>query len=335
LKLSLNYKIIDLSERQEIVKEICEKYADKLTEANLESLSDYILNALEKKERKEKKILTDNRMTTINKRETSFEGLANKFETGEDGVYQIMHEDKNVILSPAISITKQDIEELPFLKQLRSAIAVLRNIEIKNYIVQAAIIDLSQTQYLIKNCYRKPIKFASFGMSAAVPKDWGDWIDFTNPEHVFQLLKYYPKLKGELFESIENDLKWVLLDLEYLIEKYIRYQYPMHYQLIILRLDGLGNAQIQNELMIEFNETYSTEYISSLFHKKIPKTISEGAKIEELDWQFTYNIRGKYKRCNRCGQIKLQDNTYFSFNKSSKDNFYSICKECRNKKKGS
>jgi hypothetical protein len=30
---------------------------------------------MEKEEKKEKKILTDNRMTTVNKRETSFEGL--------------------------------------------------------------------------------------------------------------------------------------------------------------------------------------------------------------------------------------------------------------------
>jgi hypothetical protein len=36
-------------------------------------------------------------MTTINKRETSFEGLVSQFENGEDGVYNLMTENKNMI----------------------------------------------------------------------------------------------------------------------------------------------------------------------------------------------------------------------------------------------
>jgi len=50
---------------------------------------------MEKQEKKERKILTDNRLVTINKRETSFEGLVSQFENGEDGIYGIMTEDKN------------------------------------------------------------------------------------------------------------------------------------------------------------------------------------------------------------------------------------------------
>jgi hypothetical protein len=50
---------------------------------------------MEKQERRERNILTDNRMTTVNKRETSFEGLVSQFENGEDGIYNLMTEDKN------------------------------------------------------------------------------------------------------------------------------------------------------------------------------------------------------------------------------------------------
>jgi hypothetical protein len=45
--------------------------------------------------KKEKKILTDNRMTTVNKRETSFEGLVSQLENGEDGIYNLLSENKN------------------------------------------------------------------------------------------------------------------------------------------------------------------------------------------------------------------------------------------------
>jgi hypothetical protein len=67
---------------------------------------------MEKQERKERNILTDNRMTTVNKRETSYEGLVSQFENGEDGIYGIMTEDKNQIFQPKVSITKEDLEEI-------------------------------------------------------------------------------------------------------------------------------------------------------------------------------------------------------------------------------
>lgn len=43
-----------------------------------------------KEEKRSKQINTDNRMITINKRETSFEGLVSKFESGEDGIYNLI-----------------------------------------------------------------------------------------------------------------------------------------------------------------------------------------------------------------------------------------------------
>lgn len=333
MKISLNYKITDLTERQKIVEEICEKYSDRLTEANLEVLSNYILNALEKKERKERNILTDNRMATVNKRETSFEGIVSKLENGEDGIYSLVREDKNMILSPAISITKQDLQNLPFLHQIKEAIAFFKGFTEKNYIIQSAIIDLSQTQYLVKSAYLKPLKFNIFSLSTPPEKDWSEWVNLGDEKHVAALLKYYPKLKTDMWDRLDNDLRWILIDLENMIEAHIRDQYPDLYNLLIYRLDGLENKEVQEKLYDDFGKTYSTEYISTLFNKRIPKYIAEAAQKEELELHYIFQEKGIYKKCNRCGQIKLKHNAFFSINKSSKDNFYSICKECRNKKK--
>jgi hypothetical protein len=72
---------------------------------------------MEKQEKKEKKLLTENRMTTVNKRETSYEGLVSQLENGEDGIYNLLGDNnKNVIFQPKITITKEDIETIPFLK---------------------------------------------------------------------------------------------------------------------------------------------------------------------------------------------------------------------------
>lgn len=61
--------------------------------------------------------------------------------------------------------------------------------------------------------------------------------------------------------------------------------------------------------------------------------IAETATKNFLEWYYTEKEKGKWKRCSRCGQIKLAHNIFFSKNNSSKDGFYSICKECRNKKR--
>ena len=61
----------------------------------LEYLADYLVLAMEKQERKEKKILTQNRMKTVKDRETSVEGLVSQFENGEDGIYNLITNDKN------------------------------------------------------------------------------------------------------------------------------------------------------------------------------------------------------------------------------------------------
>jgi hypothetical protein len=52
---------------------------------------------MEKQEKKQRKILTENRLTTVNKRETSFEGLVSQLENGEDGIYNLISENKNTI----------------------------------------------------------------------------------------------------------------------------------------------------------------------------------------------------------------------------------------------
>ena len=56
------------------------------------------------------------------------------------------------------------------------------------------------------------------------------------------------------------------------------------------------------------------------------------AKKDYLIWYYSTQEYGHWKRCSRCGEVKLAHNKFFSKNKTSKDGFYSICKECRNKK---
>ena len=121
-------------------------------------------------------------------------------------------------------------------------------------------------------------------------------------------------------------------DLDHLIDAALADKYPLYLDLLIYKIDGKQNAEIQELLYNKYGIKHSIEYISSLWRNKIPKLIAETAVNEFLIWHYTFVERGKWKKCSRCGQIKLAHNKYFSKNSTSKDGFYSICKECRNAK---
>lgn len=301
---------------------------------------------MEKQEKKERKILTDNRMTTVNRRETSFEGLVSQFENGEDGIYNLITNNKNIIFHPKITITKRDLEEIPLLRQLRDAIEIWEQ-KAKTasgreaYIIKRTLIDLRKDQYIIKNAYRKPIvPIKLIRSKRTVQLDGKMWLDkddqinysgftFLDPKVCEAVLCNYSKLKEDSYGNFEDDTWYMIYDFEKLCDKALA-KYPIYMRIVEYKIDKMPNLDIQEAIQVEFGIKHSIEYISSLWRNKIPKLIAETATDEWLEYHFTFEEKGKFKRCSRCGRIKIAHNRYFSKNKTSKDSFYSICKECRN-----
>lgn len=305
---------------------------------------------MEKQERKERKILTDNRMMTVNKRECSFEGLVSQLENGEDGIYNLITDNKNQIFQPKVTITKKDLDEIQPLRQLREAINVweakLKVTEGKDaFVIKKALIEMRKDQYVIKNAYRRPIvpnkltrsthvimlpdETSSFDDEDGYPIPKG--VSLLNPVVCSAILCNYSRLKEDSYDRLEGDLYYLMLDFDEIADKALK-EYPLYEKIVECKVDGLQNTQIQEILQMEFGIKHSLEYISSLWRKKIPKLIASQAEDEYLYWYYLNIEKGKYKKCSRCGQIKLAHNKYFSKNKTSKDGFYSICKKCRNSK---
>ena len=92
--IKLDYTLESPEERVALVEQILAENPDP-NEKYLEILADYLILCMERQEKKERKILTENRMMTVNKRETSFEGLVSQLENGEDGIYNLISENKN------------------------------------------------------------------------------------------------------------------------------------------------------------------------------------------------------------------------------------------------
>ena len=348
----LDYSLQTPQERNELVKKNIDKTPPKqLTNKYLTILSDYIIFAMDKEERKKKKILTDNRMVTVNRRETSFQGLAGQLENGEDGIYNMIANDKNIIFMPKVTITKEDIKEIPGLKDLRDAID---NVEKqfkaatgkRKFLLKKQLIEMRQDQYVLKSAYRQPMYMMNVTKSFSklqldgkitITEDGQvkstELVSLFDQKHVSALLCNYSKLKEDAWSKFSSDSYYLMEDLDNLIERTLKDKYPLYYDLLIYKIDGKQNIEIQELLNEKHGIKHSVEYISSLWRNKIPKLLAEQAQEDYLIWYYTMQERGKWKRCSRCGEVKLAHNRFFSKNKTSKDGFYSICKCCRNKKK--
>ena len=350
IKMDNNLKTSE--ERIAKVQEIIDNTPpEKLSSDYLTRMADYILNINTIKERKEEKpIISKNHLDHINTRETSFEGLVSKLENGEDGIYNMIANDKNILLSPRKPITQEDIDEIPELKETMKAIEELEEARKKatgkkRSTLLKMIIQKRQDSYVIKNGY-KPPSYSHYIIKTAAKMDLSEriymdengelhsngLINFFDPKHISALLCNYVALKEETWDRNDSDMKWALVDLEDLVGRAIEDKYPLYFDLITYKIDGLQNTDIQILLEQKYGIKHSPEYLSSLWRNKIPKMIALQAEKEWLEWHFTQEEKGVWKKCSCCGQVKLAHNHFFSKNNTSKDHYYSICKECRNKK---
>lgn len=346
--MQLDYSLTTPEERTAFVNKIVQQ-ADPatLTPKYLSILSDYIFSAINKQQRKQRKILTDNRLVTVNKRETSYQGLVAKLESGEDGIYNLIAVNaRNILLAPKARITPKDIDEIPGLKQLTESIQRLEKdqkaaLGKRKYLLKKQLIQMRQQQYILKNDFHQPIYCANavktFGQIEfpddisivdGRPINKGP-ISFFNPDHISAILCNYTALRTAADHAFTSDAWHLMLDFQALLHQALA-PYPLYYDLVLLKICGAQNIEIQQQLEQRHSIKHTIQYISSLWRNKIPRLIAQYAERDYIVWYYTNIERGEWKRCSRCGEVKLVNNMFFSRNASSSDGFYSICKTCRN-----
>ena len=276
--LKLDYTLESPEERKQLVEKILEENPNP-SEAYLETLADYLVLCMEKQERKERRLLTENRMATVNKRETSFEGLVSQLENGEDGIYNMITNNKNVIFQPKVVITKADVEEIPGLKELREAIKYwetrLKTASGRDaYIIKSTIIELRKDQYIMKNAYRKPIvlnKLTRSKSTIALDDDFSfddegyivpEGVSFCDSKVCSAILCNYQDLKFGSEGAFDRDLYYVIHDFDNLLDDALK-DYPLYQRITEYKIQGLQNADIQEKIEAEFGIKHSLEYISS------------------------------------------------------------------------
>lgn len=315
----------------------------------LEVLTDYLVVPIEKEDRKKKIINTPNRMVTINKRETSFEGLAESLESGEDGIYELIHEDKNMLFEPKKEITAEDLRDIPYLSQLQREIKTWRSKLEKArghhdaFIIKRALIEMSQDQYVIKNAFKPPVTVTKITKTVPPPPHLDDYtyldpsfnlkprgISLMDYKTVSAVLCNYSRLKQESYEKFDSDTYYFMLDFDDVSGRALAKQ-PLYERIVTLKIDKKSNLEIQAAIEQEFGIHYGVEYLSSLWRHKIPKLIAKEAQSDYLRYEFKRR-QLRFKRCSRCGEQKPEHPHFYSINRTSSSGLYSLCKECRNRK---
>ena len=299
----LDYTLKTPEERKALVEKILEENPTPSI-GFLNLMGDYLALCLTKEEKKEKKILTENRLFTINKHETSYEGLITKFENGEDGVYGIVNTNGNLALQKKQKISAKDIEEHPELKQTLEAIESWKKIADKaegkdKFLATKALIDFRKEQYSIKSGRRYGHQYANVNNTPVPSLTGKEWIDsdgnvqysgvsLCNPAVCSAILCNYDTLISdpgselyELLQSFDHMREIALADS------------PLLNEIVKYKIMGLPNVEIQQKLLEKFGTTHSLEYISSLWRKKIPNLIASAAEDEFLMWYYTYQERGQ------------------------------------------
>jgi hypothetical protein len=176
-----------------------------------------------------------------------------------------MTEDKNQIFQPKVSITKQDLEDIPCLKQLRESIEYweqkLKTATGKDvFKIKKTLIDLRKDQYVIKNAYRRPIAFTQAVRSSknfiplegsvSIGKDGrviSKGVVLTDPAVCSAILCNYSRLKQDSWGDFESDTWYLIYDFETVCDKALE-DYPLYMKIVEYKIDGMQNIDIQEAL---------------------------------------------------------------------------------------
>ena len=352
--MKLDYSLTTLPQRKQYVDSLLSGYTPTSNELSL--IADYLLFTRDKNQTKQERqqsypVLTPNREFTINKRQVSYEGIIEKLESGEDGLYSLIS-NRPIKLENKDPITQKDIETIPGISEGLETIKKLEwqyshSSDSSRKIIKKTIIETWKQLYSIKSAYQASVslKTPPSLSNLSIPEEV-QWINgiphsnsplsLLNPEQVSFLLQFYQSLKQDSWGLLDSDMLWHLIDLENIASSAIEHKYPLLWSVLIWKIDGYTNKQIREKVLSLYGEDHTEQYYSSIWRKRIPKLIVKEVQKQYILNYYLNNYKTdpslNWKICSKCGAVKPAHPFFFPKN-SNKEGFYSQCRECKNNRK--
>ena len=226
-------------------------------------------------------------------------------------------------------VTEEDVKKYPVVKDYTDAynniLKEYKELGKKQFLTQ----EENKRKYMLKKnlkslkmdsidskvAFARPIKWKQPLKDNGCP-NW-DYLDLMDREHIKCLLQV------SMNEDLQNDLSCIRTDLENLIKR-TKFTDRQKEVLDLWMKDlpiskdkyrgGKGIAE-----MLELSQPRVTKILNDTIDCII------NTYIEELeDWYYLNINKGKYKKCSKCGEIKLVQR----FAKNGKKGYKSRCKEC-------
>jgi hypothetical protein len=203
---------------------------------------------------------------------------------------------------------------------------------LEQYRLRHFLIELRKEQYYLKEIF-KPVHFMGTMLH---PSHWDcfdhrlEHINYENPLHVYSVLSEYAYYKQDAWEDLVGDMKFIIMDIENLID-HIKWD-PLHYYILIRKIDKATNDQIAHEIQLRFGIKYNVNYISTMWKKNICTEIATRAQLER-EWREKASLPEAWKKCSCCGGKKLRDHRFFVKKADSKDGLSARCKVCDKQKR--
>lgn len=151
-------------------------------------------------------------------------------------------------------------------------------------------------------------------------------IDFRELEHVYNLFLMYFDLEDEAMKNeLESETDSLLRTLKYYIKKADLSNTQK--EILTLKMKKIKNQDIADYINGKYGNSYTANYISTIFRQKIIKQINEAARfhIENIGNIF---FSENFKRCTACGKMILKCPDNFVRKTRSKDGYSNKCKKC-------